>query len=279
MPLNARNANRPSQSLQARTKRVIREVFSKLDYAVLAEMYCEEGGKAFWNVHEKKCQTMGIKIAAALTRRLSKRGRSLYVGTGVAEIPMLVMETLEMSRTVEACNLREREVRVLNQACHALPFTIQATDARTVQGTFNHLWMVSVLNDPERFPETSALSYGRADPVRFDPVAFQREKTHIQDLLDACLPKLSRPGLLSTSVEEVTWMTDWLTRHQVPFHVEKKLYPTAVVGDPLCFIRIVSPGNAENRAMTTSGILLNNRQGTFNGLFKNPVTVWENHPA
>ena len=233
-----RNTNRPSQSLQIPTKQVIREVFSKLDYAVLGEIYCEEGGEAFWNAHKKKCQTMGIKIAEALKQRLSQHGRSLYVGAGVAEIPMLVMETLEMSRTVEACNLREQEVSILNQACHALPFTIQATDAQTVQGTFNHLWMASVLNDPECFPETSALSYGRADPVRFDPVAFQREKTHIQGLLDACLPKLSRPGLLSTSVEEVTWMTDWLTRNQIPFHVEEKAYPTAIVGDPLCFIRI-----------------------------------------
>ena len=71
--------------------------------------------------------------------------------------------------------------------------------------------MASVLNDPECFPETSALAYGRADPVRFDPAAFQRERTHIRDLLDACLPKLSHPGLLSTTVEEVTWMTEWLT--------------------------------------------------------------------
>ncbi len=238
MPSNMRNTNRPSRSLREQTQHVLREVFSKLDYAALGAIYCEEGGEAFWNAHRKQCQTMGIKIAEALKQQLSPRGRSLYVGTGVAEIPMLVMEALEMNRTVEACTLREQEVNILNQACHALPFTIQATDAQTIQGTFNHLWMASVLNDPECFPETSAFSYGRTDPVRFDPSAFQREKTHIQGLLDACLPKLLRPGLLSTSVEEVTWMTDWLTRHQIPFDVEAKLYPTAIVGDPLCFIHI-----------------------------------------
>ncbi len=232
--------NRP---VEARTRRVIGEVFSKLDYAVLGEIYCEEGGEAFWNAHRKKCQQMGIEIGGALKRRLAQTGRSLYVGAGVAEIPMLVLETVEMNRTVEVYNLREREVRILNRACHGLPFTVQATEAQRAPGTFQHLWMMSVLNDPECFPETSALSYGRADPVRFDPVAFQRERRHIQDLLDACLPKLSCPGLLSTSVEEVTWMTDWLTRHQIPFHVEDTLYPTAIVGDPLCFIRLESrPG-------------------------------------
>ena len=238
MPPNMRNLNGPSQSLNTRTRQVIRDVFPKLDYAVLGDMYCDEGGEAFWNAHRKKCQTMGLKIAETLKQRLSQKGRSLYVGAGVAELPMLVLETLDMNRTVEAYNLREREADILNQACHGLPFTIQATDAQTARGTFDHLWIASVLNDPECFPETSALSYGRADPVRFDPVAFQRERTHIQRLLDACLPKLSSPGLLSTTVEEVTWMTDWLTRKQIPFHVEEQLYPTAIVGDPLCFIRI-----------------------------------------
>ena len=230
--------NARDRALPSRTKQAIRDVFSKLDYAVLGDVYCEEGGEAFWKAHKKQCQTMGIRIAEALKRRLSQKGRSLYVGAGVAELPMLVTETLDMNRTVEACNLREPEVRILNQACRGLPFVIQATGAHTARGTFDHLWMASVLNDPECFPETSALAYGRADPVRFDPEAFQRERNRIQGLLDACLPKLSRPGLLSTTVEEVTWITDWLTRHRVPFHVEEPLYPTAIVGDPLCFIRI-----------------------------------------
>ena len=225
-------------SLRIRTKHAIRDVFSRLDYDALGDIYCEEGGEAFWKAHKKQCQTMGIRIAEALKQRLSQRGRSLYVGAGVAELPLLVTESLDMNRTVEAYNLRESEARILNRACDGLPFTVQANNAQTARGTFEHLWMASVLNDPECFPETSALSYGRTDPVRFDPVAFQRERTHIQDLLDACLHKLSRPGLLSTTVEEVTWMTDWLIRHRIPFHVEEQLYPTAIVGDPLCFIRL-----------------------------------------
>ena len=231
-----RNADNPS--LQPRTRQVIQEVFAKLDYAVLGDVYCEEGGEVFWKTHRKKCRTMGIRIGEALKQRLPQKGKSLYVGAGVAELPLLVTETLDMNRTVEAYNLREREVNVLNRACHGLPFAVHATGAQTAHGTFDHLWIASVLNDPECFPETSALSYGRADPVKFDPAAFQREGTQIRELLDACLPKLSRPGMLSTTVEEVAWMTEWLTRHRVPFHVEEQLYPTAIVGDPLCFIRL-----------------------------------------
>ena len=230
--------NARDRALPSRARQAIKDIFSKLDYAVLGDIYCEEGGEAFWKAHKKKCQTMGIRIAEALKQRLSQTGRSLYVGAGVAELPMLVLETLDMNRTIEAYNLREREVSILNEACHSLPFTVQANRAQTAKGSFEHVWIASVLNDPECFPEISALSYGRADPVRFDPEAFQLERTYIRDLLDACLPKLSRPGLLSTTVEEVTWMTDWLTRNQIPFHVEEQLYPTAIVGDPVCFIRI-----------------------------------------
>ena len=231
-----RNADEPS--LRPRTRQAIRDIFAKLNYTALGDIYCEEGGEAFWKAHKKKCRTMGIRIAEALRQRLSQKGRSLYVGAGVAELPMLALETLEMHRTVEAYNLRDREVSVLNEACHGLPFTVQAAGAQTARGTFDHLWIASVLNDPECFPETSALAYGRADPVGFNPEAFQQERTRIRRLLDACLPKLSRPGLLSTTVEEITWMTEWLNRHQIPFHVEEQLYPTAIVGDPLCFIRI-----------------------------------------
>ena len=236
MPSNPRNADEPS--LRPRTRQVIREVFAKLDYTVLGDVYCDEGGEAFWKVHRTKCQTMGVRIGEALKQRLPQKGKSLYVGAGVAELPLLVLETLELNRTIQAYNLREQEVDVLNRACAGLPFTIHATGAQTAHGPVDHLWMASVLNDPECFPETSALAYGRADPVRFDPAAFQRERTQVQELLDACLPKLSRPGILSTTVEEVAWMTEWLTRHRVPFHVEEQLYPTAIVGDPLCFIRL-----------------------------------------
>ncbi len=241
MPTNPPNADK--HSLQPRTRQVIREIFAKLNYTALGDIYCEEGGEAFWKAHKNKCQTMGIRIGEALKQRLPQKGKSLYVGAGVAELPLLVLETLEMNRTVQAHNLREREVEVLNWACDGLPFTVHATAAQTARGTFDHLWIASVLNDPECFPETSALAYGRADPIRFDPAAFQQERTQIQELLDACLPKLSRPGILSTTVEEVTWMEDWLTRNRIPFHIEEQPYPTAIVGDPLCFIR-TEPGRS-----------------------------------
>ena len=52
------------------------------------------------------------------------------------------------------------------------------------------------------------------------------------------MPKLSLPGLVTTTTEEVVWIADWCHRHKIPYLVERKQYPTALVGDPICFIRV-----------------------------------------
>lgn len=220
------------------TRRMIGEVFAQLDYDRLGRIYCYEGGEAFWRAKRKPCERLGSTLAQVLLKKLPPGGRSLYVGAGVAELPPLVAEALDGHRQVEPYNLRRTEVAVLNRACRSLPVRFRARDAASANGSFDHLWIVSVLNDPERFPHLAPLSYGRADPVTFDPIRFQRERRLVQAIVDRCLPKLSRPGLVTTSTEEVVWIADWCHRHRIPYHVERKQYPTALVGDPICFIRI-----------------------------------------
>jgi hypothetical protein len=224
--------------LTSGTTRAIASVFRRLDYERLGPIYCDEGGAAFWKAKCEPCRKLGIKMAEVLRGRLSPNGRSLYVGAGVAEIPLLAMETMELGREVTACNLRAKEVRLLNRACAGLPFRISAQDGGKAVGRFDHLWIVSVLNDPERFPELAALSYGRANPAAFDASRFARERKIVRSLTDACLRKLKRPGLVTTSVEEIPWIEDWCSRHKVPCSVEEEDYPTALVGDPLCLIRV-----------------------------------------
>jgi hypothetical protein len=224
--------------LTSDTTRAIASVFRRLDYARLGPIYCDEGGDAFWKAKRGPCRKLGIKMAEVLLGRLKPKGRSLYVGAGVAEIPLLAMETMELGRKVTACNLRAKEVRLLNRACAGLPFCISAQDGGKAVGRFDHLWIVSVLNDPERFPELAALSYGRANPATFDASRFARERTIVRSLTDACLRKLKRPGLVTTSVEEIPWIEDWCRRHKVPCSVEEEDYPTALVGDPVCLIRV-----------------------------------------
>lgn len=228
----------PTRRLSPGTNAAIAALFKRLDYAALGRIYCDEGGDAFWKAKKSPSRTLGIKLAELLRGRLAPGGRSLYVGAGVAELSVLAMETMELGRTVVACNLREDEVAVLNRACTDVPFRFVHQDAGDVDGAFDHVWIVSVLNDPERFPELSALSYGRANPVLFDTAAFTKEHEAVVALTAHCLRKLQLPGLVTTSTEEINWITDWCLRRNVPCVVEPKSYPTATVEDPVCFIRV-----------------------------------------
>lgn len=220
------------------TRRAIASVFDRLDYKRLGSVYCYEGGDEFWQAKRAPCRRLGTRVAEALVRRLPRDGRSLYVGAGVTELPALLCEAIELQRKVEPYNLRRSEVAVLNRACRSFPVRFRAQDASSAAGLFDHLWIVSVLNDPERFPHLSPLSYGHADPVTFDPARFQKERQIVQFIVDRCMPKLDVPGLITTSTEEVVWIADWCHRHKVPYHVDRQQYPTALVGDPVCFIKV-----------------------------------------
>ena len=110
------------------------------------------------------------------------------MGAGVTELPPLLAEVLGLQRQVEPYNLRPSEVAVLNRACHFLPVRFNAHDAASAAGLFDHVWIVSVLNDPERFPHLAPLSYGRADPVTFDPLHFNGSAGSSNRSLTAACP-------------------------------------------------------------------------------------------
>lgn len=227
-----------SKAISRKTRAAIATVFDRLDYQVLGRVYCYEGGDEFWQAKRKPCQRLGLAIAQALLQRLAPKGRSLYVGAGVPELPPLLTEACELQRHAEPYNLRRSEVIALNRACRSLPLKYLARDAAAGKGLFDHLWIVSVLNDPERFPHLSPLSYGNADPVTFDPMKFLQERRIVQALVKRCMPKLRLPGLVTTTTEEVVWIAEWCHRKSIPYLVERKQYPTALVGDPICFMRV-----------------------------------------
>ena len=220
------------------TSRLITEVYGCLDYGALGPVYCYEGGDEFWRAKRGLCERLGSLVAVALRRKLRRGGRSLYVGAGVAELPPLMMEKIELGRTVESYNLRRVEVSALNRACRSIPLTFHAADVARAKGRYDHLWIVSVLNDPERFPHLSPLSYGRGNPLTLDPQKFEKERRIVRALVAGCMGKLTRPGLVTTTTEEVIWIAEWCHRHRVPYLVGKRYYPTALVGDPICFMQI-----------------------------------------
>ena len=220
------------------TKALIAKVFKHLDYRTLGRVYCYEGGDKFWHARRNPSQRLGIMVAEVLMCKLRPGGRSLYVGAGVAELPPLLAEALDGHRHVEPYNLRRSEVATLNRVFRSLPVKFRGRDATSARGRFDHLWMVSILNDPERFPHLSPLSYGQANPVTFNAARFQKERRIVRSIVNGCMRKLSLPGLVTTSTEEVAWIAEWCHRHKIPYRVEQKQYATALVGDPICFMKI-----------------------------------------
>ena len=153
---------------------------------------------------------------------------------------MLTMERIALRRDVEAYTLRRVEASVLNAACRAagIPLSIKAKDAATARASFDHLWIVSVLNDPERFPELSALSYGRANPATFNAIIFSKEQRAVRALAARCLSKLHLPAIVTTSVEEIPWIADWCKCRGLACSIEPEDYPSAIVEDPVCLMSI-----------------------------------------
>ena len=227
-----------SHRISRAARAAIENVFRRLEYRTLGKVYCYDGGDQFWRAKREPCRRLGLRVAEALLRRLPPGGRSLYVGAGVGELPSLLVERLDLQREVFPYNLRRAEVLSLNRTCRTMRVKFHAKDAASAAGTFDHLWIVSVLNDPERFPHLTPLSYGEADPVTFNPKLFQKERRIVQAIVDRCMPKLSLPGLVTTSTEEVVWIADWCHRKQIPYLVEREQHSTALVGDPICFIKI-----------------------------------------
>ncbi|HJS66076.1 MAG TPA: hypothetical protein VJ760_01925, partial [Nitrospiraceae bacterium] len=126
--------------LTAVARRLMTEVYGRLDYGALGSVYCYEGGDEFWRAKRGPCERLGSRVALLLRKKLQRGGRSLYVGAGVAELPALIMETVELDRRVEPYNLRKAEVAALNSACRSIPIAFHAVDAAKAKGRFDHLW-------------------------------------------------------------------------------------------------------------------------------------------
>ena len=144
-----------------------------------------------------------------------------------------------------ATNLREVECNVLNdafgQAGVGDRLRIESVDATTKveDGNYDHIGMVSVLTDPETFPQLSGVSYGRLHPVFVDVEAFAAERERARGLAASCLSGLSVPGLITTTFEEVAWVMEWAEkRGDLEVQADERSVDSEIVGDPIGFLAV-----------------------------------------
>ena len=225
------------------TRTVLEALFAALGYDRLGPIYCDEGGAAFWEAHREPALRLGIEWARALASRLT-RGTSFYVGAGVAELPALVVEVADLDRTVRVCSLNGEECDVINAALRTVGLqdriAFECRDAAKIaaETTFDHLSLVSVLNDPDLYPMVSGLSYGRLPPVSLDVPRFEAERERLRGLVATLLDGLRRPGLVTTTFEEVSWLLHVASTLGLTIDAEDDAIETAIVGDPIGFLRV-----------------------------------------
>ena len=221
-----------------------RRVFDVVDWRALGELYFHEEGEQRWAERRKLVVELGSQLARRLARQVPKGGASLWVGAGVAELPVLIGEAAVLGRSVVATNLLDEECAVLNAALEdalpGVPVRYEAGSAEVVAGDrmFDHLGCISVFTDPERWPVLSGVSYGRLPPVQVDVEAFTAERDAARALAAAVFARLERPGCITTSAEEVSWFLELCEAQGLAVAASEDLIETVVVGDPVGFLRV-----------------------------------------
>jgi hypothetical protein len=235
--------------LSAQTQKVLADLFAALDYSTLGEIYCHEGGEDFWQDRRGPALELGCQWAEALATRIPSSGRSLYVGAGVAELPALVMEVMDLQRQVRIVNRDQQQCESLNQSLQAVGLAqsiqFEAMEALAVKLDQNHdhLSMVSILNDPETYPVISGVAYGRIPPVTLDVEAFLAERAKVHALIAHCLQAVSLPCWLTCTFEEVPWIMYEAAQRGWQCVADDEMLEAAIVGDPIGFLRLSPEDN------------------------------------
>ena len=222
----------------------VRAVLGALDWQALGEIYFHWGGERFWRERRPRVQQLGERLARALLPRLVADGASLWVGAGVAELPVLLAEAMRTRRTVVATNLRAAECELLAAglaaAAPGVSLRFVAEDARTAAApaVFDHLGCISVFTDPETWPVLSDVAYGRIAPVQLDVARFVQERDEARALAAGLFARLRRPGLVTTSAEEAAWFLEQAERAGATIAAVGEMIDTAVVGDPVGFLDV-----------------------------------------
>lgn len=224
---------------------LIEQVYARLDPEKIGEIYCDYGAVDFWRERRDAVSSLGTVWAEALCRRLEAGGKSFYVGAGIAELPAMIAEIRLLNRSVTAVNLRLRECAEINRvladsgfAAEELRLLPEDASGLSLRREYDHLGLVSVLDDPELYPQVSGITYGRLSPVLVDIPALQAERETLNVLVASLLGQLQLPGLVTTSIEEVPWIMHWANEQELRVEADEELLETAVVGDPIGFLRL-----------------------------------------
>ncbi|HVS18658.1 MAG TPA: hypothetical protein VMT18_08675 [Planctomycetota bacterium] len=225
------------------------ELEAELDWERLGASYCEGDARTYFDA-ERRAHVLdtGLALADDVAARLPARpgtngpARSLYVGAAVAELAPMLVERLVLAREVRWHLLPGPEfdelARALARVGERLGLHLPLPDPRPLETVAptpcDHLWLVSVLTDPDAFPALHDALYERAGTPeatgRGDPTA---EGARAAALVVALLAHAAPGALLTTTTDELP-----LLREQWP--AGARVEPgriTSLVGDRVAHVR------------------------------------------
>lgn len=237
---------------------VLGELELELDWAALGNAYCEGEGEGFFGEEDRQALfDAGLHFAADLATTLGSLpgpvsakgpGRSLYVGAALAELAPVLCEVLVLGREVEAFALAGDETRELNRALDAVAERLDLrlprirTDGLETGATrpVDHLWLVSVLNDPDAFPALHDELYDRhASELATGRGELAEDRARADALLSTALAALAPPALLTTTDEELALVGGACARRGWRLDPPDQARLSAIVGDAVRMCRVV----------------------------------------
>lgn len=226
------------------------ELVDELDWALLGRMYCEGDGSGFFDeALVSQVLDTGLELVDGLASGLPRggTGRSIYLGAATAELPLVCAEALVLGRETRWLNLPGPELDELRRALGAVGAKLglklpqpEASSLATVEdGSCDHLWMASVLTDPDAFPALHDKLYERAGTElatgRGDEAV---ELARAKDLSRQLLAKAASSAVLSSTDEEFAILVPEARLLGLEIAVPGSGRLTAIVGDTLRFARL-----------------------------------------
>jgi len=230
---------------------VLDTIQAELDWERLGRTYCEGDGTDFFHDElRERWLDVGLKIADVLAGHLtSGSGRSVYIGAALAELPIMLVESIVLGREVVwinvACDEIDELERVVRLAAGrfeiALPLPSVVGLESLPRASFDHVWLVSVLTDPDHFPALHDELYERrGTELATARGTLTEDRERAEQLATSALALAADGALLSTTAEELAVLSPLCRsrgRRMRPLVDEVE---TAIVGDALTLYRYAS---------------------------------------
>lgn len=223
-----------------------------LDWVALGKAHCHEDGEDFFDEEQREAiQDAGLHFAGDLGERLGPKGRSLYVGAGVAELVPMLFEALVLHRDVRALCLPGDIADLLNKGLQAaraetgrkLPVLATSPWKSEDHRPIDHLWMVSVLTDPEAFPALHDRLYKRrGSELATRKSSMSKDRPKATALIERAVKTLQTPAWLSTTDEELELIGPVLRDRGIKLDAPDLARLSAIVGDSVRLCRLTRAG-------------------------------------